>query len=127
MERELQIERIVLGSLIADFETRWPDVRYSVAGEMFHDEYCRSIFKTIIELVEANKEVNLVTVWLQRGGTHEDGIALFDISQYTDFNRLKWEYEITQRFNRQVAREVTFADYVTQLIKNHERKQDGNR
>ena len=124
VQRRIRIERIIVGSLIADFKARWPDVRCCVEPEMFHDDYCRSVFETILELEAQGAEVDIVTVWLFRGGGHDEGIALFDLSELNDFNSLKWNYDIECKVYHRKKRDITFADYVTQLIKNHAKYQD---
>jgi hypothetical protein len=60
-------------------------------------------------------------VWEYRGATKEEGLALMDLSNDYDFNALAWRYDIQCRAEKRPRRNVTFADYVTQLIKNNER------
>lgn len=124
VQRHVRIERIIVGSLIADFKTRWPDVRCCVDDDMFHDDYCRSVFKTITDLDSQGIDVDLVSVWLTRGGTHDEGIALFDLSEFNDYNDLKWNYDFACKVFGRPKKDATFADYVTQLIRNNEQHQD---
>lgn len=126
MGRELQIERIVLGSIIANFDERWPDVRHSISEEMFADPKHRELFRRAKTLATEGRNVDPVTMYEAGSRTTEDALAIFDLSQYDDFTVRKWQYDVVQMFNRQVPRNVTFADYVKQLRRNHERRKKNN-
>ena len=122
VQRRVRIERIVVASIVTDFARKWPDVESCITSGMFTDQLCRRVFKTVERMAADGEDVNIRTVWERMGTFKTRAILLMDLTNGSDFNLLRWDYETSHRLARKPYRHVTFADYVTQLIRNHEQR-----
>lgn len=121
VQRHIRVERIIVASIITDFKNKWPEVSSCIEPSMFRDQWCRRVFRTIEDLDRRGKAVDIVTVWEAMDSTKARGLRLMSLVQEYDFDILNWKYGIMCRAEKRPRRNVTFADYVTQLIKNNER------
>lgn len=123
LQRSVRIERIIVASLIVDFAFRWHEVRDCVEPDMFHDPWCRELFQRITDLDEQGAPVDIVTVWEIGGAAKEECLPLFDLTMDEDYTILALDYHTRCMMTGTPKRHVTFADYVTQLIRNHDKRQ----
>lgn len=122
VQRRVRIERIVAASIVTDFARKWPDVESCITSGMFTDQLCRRVFKVVERMAEDGEDANITTVWQRMGTLKTRAILLMDLTNHNDFNLLNWEYETSHRLAGKPYRHVTFGDYVTQLIRNHEQR-----
>lgn len=119
MERWMEIERIVAGSLLADFDSRYPETRWCVGEAMFRDPQIRDVYRRMRELFRKGIPVNASTVYEAGDRSKEDMLLLHDLVADCDFTERKHTYELTCRLAGRIPRDASFADYVRQLIANN--------
>ena len=112
MSRRVEIEEIIVGTLLANGDEYWPCVRCCVTAGMFTDALCRELFSMF-----ASGERSLAAFC--RGRTAEGAGEVLRLLIDRDFVWLKaWHNEMQHLFSdRPRYTGVTFDDYVTRLVK----------
>lgn len=112
MTRREQLENIIIGSLINDFNRYWPEVRDCVTEDMMGERNGR-LYRRMTEISANGKTPTLEM--LTDGDDWKD-IALLAIDN--DFAAKKAEYNICQHLGGNPPRytDVEFVDYVNAYL-----------
>jgi len=109
----IRIEAIIVGSLIADFEHYWPEVRSAVPEDCIRDPTLRRIYQAIRKRAEKRQTVNLLTLW-QDGA---DMMHLAELAANHDFETMKWQYNVLRFWTNKPMTNVKFENYVNTLLR----------
>lgn len=111
MSRKERIERIVIGSLLANKRRYLPSVRSCVTEDMFSD-IRRDLYRDII----GGRDLDLLCLKERYPNDINDIVGMIVDD---DFDTNLWEYNLNQRLfsEKPMYSRVTFDDYVSRLIR----------
>lgn len=113
--RAEQIEDIIIGSLLVDFNEYWPSVRNCIPPDII-SERNRPIYEAILAIDKRKEKVDIVTVFKEIGMCEWDGLQLIDLSNEC-FAIKKAEYnERSFITGSGTYTNVSFDDYVSKYI-----------
>lgn len=118
--RRNELERIIIGSLMADFYEYYPACQYCVTQEMFDDKMMRRLYGCMIRLHQDGTEVNISTIVESMNIVIGEIVSyLCGIAAFESFLHKKTEYNMNQELFNKNPRftNVTFDDYVRRFIK----------
>ena len=128
MDRKKELENIIIGSLVNDFDEYYPSCRCSITPEMFSDDFLGKIYSIMSKMEKAGVEVNLCTLWQYPESTL-NGDQLSDLCGLVvdyDFNHKKYMYnrsvELFGKSKRPKYTHVTFDDYVNKFVQMYFRR-----
>lgn len=113
-DRRTQIERIIAGSLIADFAANWPEVRTKLDEDMFADQFSRKVFEKAKRLNAQGTTPDLPTI--AEGWTRQEQDMATELAVHQDFFYKNWAYRIDSQAAGQPTVKVTFSQYVDKLL-----------
>ena len=117
MDRRTQIERIITGSLIADFRHYWPDVRTTVDEGMILDPLCREVFSMMDKMHARGITPNVKNVAEDHRWTQEQFTEILSLAIDNDFETSRCDYNLMCAITDKPRKEVTFEQYITQLLR----------
>jgi len=121
MDRRTQIERTIIGTLIADFEGHWPEVKTAIWPAMMHDPLCQRTLERIGRMARQGQGVDIATI--TDHGRLPDTMALMRMACNDDFHLQQYNYRTGCIIERQPYMHVTFEMYIDQFIKHEIQRQ----
>lgn len=120
MSRRREIESIIVGTLMGDFEEYYPVCSSLITADMFDDDEMRSLYRTMEQLNSEGQEVNVPAI-VERLDIFigEDVARLCELATFGSFRHKKIEYNMNvELFGKEGDRktEVTFDDYVNRFL-----------
>lgn len=119
MNRKREIERMIVGSLLSDFDEYYPMCQCGITADMFNDKMMRRVYGCMIQLHKEGMEVNISTV-VERLNIFIGEIVsdLCGIAAFESFLHKKTEYNMNQELFSKEPKytEVTFEDYLKRFV-----------
>ena len=114
MDRAQQIENIIIGSVLNDYDEYWPSVRFCITADMLSDDMNKALFQKMRE-----GKTDIVT--LTSGMPTDDLLKVFDLAAYNDFRTKKCLYNEDQFLFSDSPKytRVSFEDYINQFVKTY--------
>lgn len=117
MERRTQIERIITGSLVASFDEYWPDARNTITADLFRDPLCKDVIAKILELNRNGIHPDLLSLTEHGRLPAEECCRIADLAIEEAFEQKQFEYRLKCQMQGKLPVDVTFGQYITQLLK----------
>ena len=119
MNRRKELEHIIVGTLLGDFTEYYPVCRNFLASDMFEDDEMRSLYRTMEELNNEGKDVDVPAI-VERQDIFigQDVARLCALATFGSFQHKKVNYNMdVELFGKDGDRKtsVRFEDYVNRL------------